>query len=170
MWRFLPNHSCESLAEVYFRFDFIVESDTAAALEVLRKDQRLTPASSSAIRRRGDMALAPSLHKLWLDADMREVEDQDLLAQLAAPYRPQAMDSGGRDYNLNPQRWRNLARLELPGLVDWGELCQAARRGAEEALRRRPALTQNLDTAARTAAAADYGRLAQLRTRPAVYR
>ena len=40
-----------------------------------------------------------------------------------------------------------------------------ARRSAEEALRRRPALTENLGTAARITAAADHGRLTQLRTR-----
>ncbi len=108
MWRFLPNHKCVGVAEVCFRFDFIVESDTTAALEVLLEAQRLTPASSSAMRRRGDLALAPSFHTVWLDVELREVENPTLLAQLAAPYRPDPMDSGGRDYNLNPQRWRNL--------------------------------------------------------------
>ena len=165
MWRFLPDYRNGSLAEVYFRFDFIVELDIAAAIEVLREAQRLTPASSLAIRRRGDMALAPSFHTLWLDGELCEVEDADLLARLAAPYQPEAMGTGGRDYNLNPQRWRKLARLELPALADWGELCRASRRRAEEVLRRRSALTRDLDTAASIAAAADYGRLAQLRTR-----
>jgi ATP-dependent helicase HepA len=165
MWRFLPNQVEASLAEVFFRFDFIVEADTSVALELLKEAGRLTSTSSSAVRRRGDMALAPSFHTLWLDSDLREVEDPRVLAMLYAPYRSTAMDDGGRDYNLNPQRWRNLANLDLPALVGWSELCREARHAAEKALRRRPALTQDLDSAARTTSEADHGRLAQLRTR-----
>ena len=41
--------------------------------------------------------------------------------------------------------------FELAALDDWGELCRVARRSAEDALRRRPALTENLGTAARDA-------------------
>jgi ATP-dependent helicase HepA len=50
-------------------------------------------------------------------------------------------------------------------LADWTELCRAACRSAEKLLRRRPTLTQGLEAAVRAAASADYGRLAQLRTR-----
>ncbi len=165
MWRYIPTHRAETVAEVFFRFDFVVEADIEAALQVLRAAGRSTPAAAAAIRRRGDMALAPSFHTLWLDAELCEVVQADRLAMLAAPYRHEAIDGAGRDYNLNPQRWRNLARLELPELADWGELCRAARRNAEEELRRRSALTKDLDSAARARAAVDYGRLAQLRTR-----
>ena len=62
MWRFLPNHRGESLAEVWFRFDFIVEADTAAALEVLREAQRLTPGvlvGDPSARRHGARAFVP---------------------------------------------------------------------------------------------------------------
>ena len=165
MWRFLPTHRAETVAEVFFRFDFVVDADIEAALQVLRAAGRLTPAAAAAIRRRSDMALAPSFHTLWLDAELCEVVQADRLAMLAAPYRHKAMDGAGRDYNLNPQRWRNLTRLELPALAEWGELCRAARRHAEEELRRRPALTKDLDAAARATAAVDYGRLAQMRIR-----
>jgi ATP-dependent helicase HepA len=165
MWRYVPTHRAETLAEVFFRFDFVVDADIEAALQVLRAAGRLTPAAAAAIRRRSDMALAPTFHTLWLDAELCEVVQVDRLAMLAAPYRHEAMDGAGRDYNLNPQRWRNVTRLELPALADWGELCRTARRNAEEELRRRPALTKDLDAAARATAAVDYGRLAQMRTR-----
>jgi len=165
MWRYVPTHRSETVAEVFFRFDFVVEADIDAALQVLHAAGRWTPAAAAAVARRGDMALAPSFHTLWLDVELCEVVQADRLAMLAAPYRHEAVDGAGRDYNLNPLRWRNLARLELPALADWGELCRAARRNAEEGLRRRPVLTKDLDAAARVTAAADYGRLAQLRTR-----
>jgi ATP-dependent helicase HepA len=165
LWRFVPNHKSESLADVYFRFDFMVEADLAASLEVLAQAGRLTPAAEAAIRRRGDMALGPSFHTLWLDAERREVDGAELLAVLSSTYRAEATDGAGRDFNLNPQRWKNVARLDLPALVDWPASCQAARETAEAELRLRPVLTKDLDAAARAAAAADYGRLAQLRTR-----
>lgn len=165
MWRFMPDYKGDSVADVFFRFDFGVQSDIAAALDVLGAAERLTPAAAAAIQRRGDMALAPSFHTLWLDGELRQVDDPGLLHRLTVPYRPEAADPGGRDYNLNPQRWRNLARLNLPALADWTELCRAARRSAEASLRRLPALTQGLDAAARAAAAITYARLAQLQTR-----
>lgn len=165
MWRFMPDYTSDSFADVFFRFDFIVQADIDAALDVLSATERLTPAATSAIRRRGDMALAPSFHTLWLDGELRPVDDAGLLTRLAAPYRPEAINQGGRDYNLNPQRWRNLAGLDIPALANWTELCREARRIAESWLRRRPALTKGLEAAGRVAAAADYGRLAQLGTR-----
>jgi ATP-dependent helicase HepA len=165
MWRFMPGYKSDNQADVFFRFDFIVQSDIAPALDVLGAAERLTPAAAAAIQRRSDMALAPSFHTLWLDGELRRVDDPGLLDRLTAPYRPDAADQGGRDYNLNPQRWRNLTRLDLPALADWTELCRAARRSAETSLRSLPALTQSLDAAARAATAADFGRLAQLQTR-----
>jgi ATP-dependent helicase HepA len=152
MWRLMPDYRSDSLADVFFRFDFIVQSDIAAALDVLRGAERLTPAAAAAIRRRGDMALAPFFHTIWLDGELCQVDHPGLLARLTVPYRPEALDQGGRDYNLNPQRWRNLVRLDLPALADWTELCRAARLSAETWLRRRPELTQGLEAAARAAA------------------
>jgi ATP-dependent helicase HepA len=165
MWRYMPDYKGGSIADVFFRFDFIVQSDTAGALDVLGAAERLTPAATAAILRRGDMALAPSFHTLWLDGELRQVDDPGLLARLAEAYRPEASDQGGRDYNLNAQRWRNLARLDVPALAYWTELCRAARCSAESWLRRLPSLTHRLEAAARDTATADYGRLAQLRTR-----
>ena len=66
------------------------------------------------------------------------MENPTLLADLAAPYRPEADDPGGRDYNLNPQRWRNLRASNSRLSSRLGRICRAARRSAEEALRRRP--------------------------------
>jgi ATP-dependent helicase HepA len=84
---------------------------------------------------------------------------------LGLAYRPEAGGQGGRDFNLNPRRWQQLAKLDVPQLAHWPELCREARRRAEEALRALPSLTGNLDAAIRRVAVADYGRLGQLRAR-----
>jgi len=83
------------------------------------------------------------------------------------PYRPSASDQGGRDFNLNPKRWRLLKATGLPQLDHWSDLCGAAREAAEERLRNLPAFNESLDAAARRAEAADAGRLGLLQARAA---
>ncbi len=165
VWRYYPDHRAQAVADLFFRFDFIVEADVEAALQVLARENGLTSASSAAMHRRGDMALAPFFHTLWLDEELTEVANPALLRRLSAVYRPEPDDDGGRDFNLNPRRWRNLRRLELPHLAQWAELCHAARERAEAQVRQLPSFTAALEAAARKSAEVERGRLAQLRAR-----
>lgn len=150
---------------LHFRFDFIVETDTRPAARVLRLADRLTSASLSSVSRRGDMALAPFFHTVWLDGELEEVVDPALLAALSKPYVVETNDHGGRDFNLNPRRWRILREMKLPFLDEWSEVCRRARMRAEECLRVLPALNDGLDRAARRAEVADGARLGLLQAR-----
>ena len=96
---------------------------------------------------------------------MSEVADSALLRRLSAVYRPKPDGHDGRDFNLNPRRWRNLGRLELPQLAQWAELCHAARERAEAKMRQIPTFKEALDAAARKSAEVERGRLAHLRAR-----
>lgn len=165
VWRYYPDHRAQAVADLFFRFDFIVEADVEAALQVLDRENRLTSAASAAMRRRGDMAVAPFFHTLWLDEELSEVADSALLRRLSAVYRPKPDGHDGRDFNLNPRRWRNLGRLELPQLAQWAELCHAARERAEAKMRQIPTFKEALDAAARKSAEVERGRLAHLRAR-----
>ena len=165
VWRHCPDYRAQGIADLFFRFDFIVEADVETALQVLARDSRLTSAASAAMRRRGDMALGPFFHTLWLDDEFTEVTDPALLRRLSAVYRPEPDGYGGRDFNLNPRRWRNLRRLELPQLVQWAESCHAARERAETQLRQLPSFADALEAAARKSTEVERGRLAQLRAR-----
>ncbi|MDQ2102192.1 protein DpdE [Azospirillum isscasi] len=133
-WRFFPGLRTEGTAHLYFRFDFIVEPDLTCARAVLAGAGKLSDSAQAAIKRRGDMALPPTFQTIWLDQELEPVTDEADLARLVLPYRPEAQPQGGRDYNLNPSRWRNIAQLGLPQLTDWPATCQAARRRAEEVL------------------------------------
>lgn len=165
-WRHLPASEGGS-PRLYFRFDFVVEADIAPAYDILELGNRLTPAAASSLKRRGDMALEPSFHTIWLDSERRNVSDPELLSALEAPYRVNACDQGGRDFNLNPRRWRALKALGVDHLSDWADLCSEARAAAEAALRSLPTLTEELAVAARRAETLASGRLGLLQARAA---
>lgn len=166
-WRHLPAYKGGSPG-LYFRFDFVVEADIAPAYDILELSNRLTPAAASSLKRRGDMALEPSFHTIWLDSERRIVSDAELLSALDAPYRVSASDQGGRDFNLNPRRWRALKTLGVDHLSDWGDLCSESRAAAEAALRSLPALNEELAVAARRAETLASGRLGLLQARAAL--
>jgi ATP-dependent helicase HepA len=165
LWRYVPGHHGDGVADLFFRFDFIVEADIGPARGILQSANRLSQSAAAAIGRRGDMALPPFFQTVWLDQELAPVEEPTTLRFLELPYRPEAGAQGDRDFNLNPRRWQQLAKLDLPHLAHWAELCREARRRAEETLRALPSLTGNLDAAIRHAAVVDYGRLGQLRAR-----
>ena len=164
MWRYEPSYISESTADIFLRFDFIVEADAASALEVLRS-HGFSNAAIAAIRRRADMALPPFFETVWLSQDLQAVEDPDRLQLLGRAYSPDGTADGGRDVNLNAQRWRRLERLDLPLLESWSPLCLKARATAEDALRSRTGFSDTVTQAERRAGEVEHGRLGQLRAR-----
>lgn len=165
MWRFVPDHVGDPIADIYFRFDFVLEADVAGAAKTLSDHGRYTSAAQAAIRRRGDMALPPFHRSLWLDRELLPVTDEVLLAQLMRPYSVEPDRSGAVDLNLNAQRWQRVLRLNLPELGFWADLCGKARVAVETALRDDPDLIESLAKAEQRALRVDLGRIGQLRAR-----
>lgn len=165
MWRYAPDHIGDPLAEFYFRFDFVLETEIAACTDVLVAHNRDTSAARAAVRRRGDMALAPFYRSIWLDRELALVHDEALMARLGRPYSVEPDRSGAVDLNLNSRRWQRLLQLHFPELAYWGELCGKARATAEDTLRADPDLIASLGQAVQRAARVDHGRLGQLRAR-----
>ncbi|GEO12615.1 protein DpdE [Microvirga aerophila] len=165
MWRFVPGYKSHQSADIFLRFDFVVEADLELAHNVLDRFGRNQSASTAAIRRRGDMALPPFFKTVWLTQEFEPVEDPALLEVLTRPYVPEPQDAGGRDFNLNARRWESVRRLNIPELDYWSEFCSKARIEAEVALRIQGDLTDKLAMAERRAATVDHGRLGQLRAR-----
>ncbi len=165
MWRFAPDHVGDSLADIYFRFDFVLEADAAGASKVLSEFGRETSTASAAIRRRGDMALPPFYRTLWFDRELTLVTDHALLTLLTRRYRVEPDRTGALDLNLNARRWQRVLQLRLPELSHWSDLCFKAREAAEKALRGSSDLIDTLAKAERRALQIDQGRLGQLRAR-----
>lgn len=168
MWRFAPDHVGDPLADIYFRFDFVLEADVADAARTLGEFGRHTSAAGAAIRRRGDMALPPFYRSLWLDRELALVTNQALLTLLTRRYRVEPDQSGALDLNLNPQRWQRLLQLRLPELAHWSGLCLKAREAAENALRGDADLIDSIAKAEQRAVRVDQRRLGQLRARARV--
>jgi ATP-dependent helicase HepA len=165
MWRFAPDHVGDQVADIYFRFDFVLEADIAGAARVLCDHGRDSSAGGAAIRRRGDMALPPFHRSLWLDRELASVTDAALLALLARPYSVEPDRNGAVDLNLNARRWQRVLQLNLPELGFWSDLCGKARLAAETALRADPDLIESLARAEQRALRVDLGRIGQLRAR-----
>ena len=165
MWRFIPNYESTNVSDLFFRFDYVISANVSLAEIVLNNAGRLGSASAAAIVRRGDMALPPFQQTIWLDRELEPVDDLELLAHLNLAYRPEAVAQGGRDFNLNPRRWRKMGRLDIPELQHWNDLCGAARARSEAVLRAMPNFIQGVDEAARRASSFDSGQLSQLWTR-----
>jgi ATP-dependent helicase HepA len=165
MWRFAPDHVGDPIADIYFRFDFVLEADVVAAARTLGDHGRDTSAAGAAIRRRGDMALPPFHRSLWLDRELAPVTDETLLARLTRPYSVEPDRGGAVDLNLNARRWQRVLQLHLPELGFWSDLCDKARLAAETALRGDPDLIVSLANAEQRALRVDLGRIGQLRAR-----
>ncbi|WP_259967265.1 protein DpdE [Leisingera caerulea] len=165
MWRFLPDHLGDPVADIYFRFDFVLEADVAGAAKALCDHGRDTNSANAAIRRRGDMALPPFHRSLWLDRELAPITDKALLAQLTRPYSVEPDRDGAVDLNLNTRRWERVLQLGLPELSYWSELSSKARVAAETALRADPDLIESLARAEQRALQVDLGRIGQLRAR-----
>lgn len=165
IWRVFPDYKSDAFADLFFRFDFVVEPDLTKAIEVLKHEGCWSDASAAALTRRGDMALPPFYQSMWLDQELERVTDRTLLEKLDHPYRPEGSDAGGRDYNLNPERWKNLGRLRLGQMSDWRRACLVARERAERELRDLALFNDRLKEADRRAAGVNQSRLGQLRAR-----
>lgn len=168
MWRYAPDHHGDPLADFYFRFDFIVEADVSKTLEIARAQGRGNSAASSAVRRRGDMALPAFYRTIWLDRELKPVVDETRLALLARSFSNEPGRNGALDVNLNTQRWQHLLKLPLPEVSHWSELCGKARFAADAHLRGHPDFIDGLARAEKSALKVDLGRIGQLRARAGV--
>jgi ATP-dependent helicase HepA len=127
MWRHVPGS--ESSPRLFFRFDFVVEADIAAARALADN----WAASIEALRRRADEASPIEYRTVWLDSDLDEVRDDRLLALLNLPYCKGCRPDGGSDTNLRSDRWPTLDASVSVG--DWDGFCTRARLTAERLLR-----------------------------------
>jgi ATP-dependent helicase HepA len=165
LWRCHPDYKPAEIADLFLRFDFIVEADIARAAELFAAGYSGTEKTAArAMRRRGDMLFPPFFHRLWLDEDLRPVEDPKLLRILEARYAPRR-EAAHQDVNLNPRRIRILASKGLRVVREWPNHVMNARKKAEEDLRSIGEVLERAGGAVDRARIEDAGRFARLRLR-----
>jgi ATP-dependent helicase HepA len=126
LWRQIPGYQTSEVADVFFRFDFLIEVDLAPAFELLQSSEE----GVHAVRRRGDEAFPPIFNTVWVDRDGEPVRSQEVLTQIEDSYKRES--HGGSDFNLNPARWEVVSNMGL--LSGWEGTCRAARKQAEALL------------------------------------
>jgi ATP-dependent helicase HepA len=140
-WREVPDYGNEfetgNGADLYFRFDFLVEANLPGIKELILE----RGLAIGAVARRAADAFAPEFCTIWVDIDGVQVTDADLVAELERPY------SRETDTNLRDLRW---ARFDALGLVaDWSGVCQSAYISASALLKARTKLDERVRDAQR---------------------
>lgn len=165
MWRHVPDYRLrsENPADTFLRFDFIVETNVAAALDAMggAADSGL----ATALSRRGDMALSPFYKTIWLDDELSAVTEPDLVEVLEAPYLKAPSDGSYQDWNINTGRWPLVKELRMPVTENWRQWIPQARAKAEQLLRDETDLDLISQRSIERAQEADEARFAQLRAR-----
>jgi ATP-dependent helicase HepA len=164
-WRFHPDYSRDSVADIYFKVNFIIEADISSSRELIGKLGYKVAPAIEAVRRRGDMALPPTYRTIWLDRELREVKDVDIIRLLQLEYREQQDYKGSFDVNVTGRHLVALKRIDLPELEYWPDYCMNARKSAEAMLRSSLDFSSLRREAMRAGANSGETRLSQLRAR-----
>jgi ATP-dependent helicase HepA len=160
LWKYRPKSNASNPADLYFRFDFLVDADVEPARKIIEKKPNLTLES---VRRGADQLFPPIIQTVWLGDDLKLVKDKQVLAILEQPYDKGHGGPLGRDYNINHERWEALGK-NYPA-AKWRKLCEKAREAAEELLRDHLQLKQLTKEKAERAVRIAAVRLAQQESR-----
>jgi ATP-dependent helicase HepA len=166
MWRHFPGY--ESMdgcgSDLYFRFDFLVEADLDGLEGESDQGPDLNSITIQSLRRRADGHLPPEYVSVWVDAN--GVASESAPEEAACPYRPRLQGDGGRDFNLNPMRWKEVhEQSNVPWLTTWPALCRSSRQTAQAYVQTLPRVRQLIDSALVTARAQHTIRQAQITSR-----
>ena len=138
MWR--VHRGWSSDPRLFLQFDFVVEADVTAAVEIAR----VRSVSRSAVERRAEEAFPPRAFTVFLDDGLSHVTDPELIRILQRPYA--SRKDGGADINIRHDRWAAVDASSA--IADWAEFCARGRRTAERVLRSDAALTSDHSEAA----------------------
>jgi ATP-dependent helicase HepA len=165
MWRRLDGYIVDSgnPADVFLRFDFIVEANINS--ETCDLDNNCSTSLQKALVRRGDMAFPPFYKTIWLDENLSIVTDPETLRVLEAPYRKSGEPEQYQDWNLNSERWSLLQDMGIPIVDAWHDWIAEARTVAEKRLRTETDLEKVCEDAIDIAETLNQGRFAQLNAR-----
>jgi len=170
MWRHFPNIEDAHFGDtrLYFRFDFLVETDLGSALKILDASS-ITNARAArlSLRRRGDSLFPPSLVRIWVDEDGEEPNKSFVQKYLDGTYvrEEEATNQGYIDKNLNIFRLPKIKEALPFNFEGWNDQCVWMRDRAEKRLVENESLVLNQKEAIERARVQNEVRYAQLTTR-----
>ena len=166
MWRHMPGYETDEAAEIFIKFNFVVDTDVDAAVNIYAETGiAIDKTARTALSRRGDMVFPPFFQSLWLNGSLEVVDDSELHEILSRPYNRDEPEKGYLDKNLNTKRWRQIIELGLPVMDYWREWVSRAKQAAEVSLYHQVDIEKRTHEAVKRAEELDSCRFAQLRTR-----
>ncbi|MFC2034887.1 protein DpdE [Chloroflexota bacterium] len=129
LWRHIPNSQIP-INSLCFELDYIIETDLSHVNNLLN-DHGFGPEANLALSHKADAWLPPEYSVIYVDSDVKIIENPQLLNVLQRPYR--SFDKGGTDYNLNINRQQAMNTVISPDR--WQELCENVRGLAESTMR-----------------------------------
>ena len=169
MWRYRPDVNIDNFAELYFCFDFIVETDTSETRKLICKEYQVSDESiQDSIQRKGDVFYRPFIQTIWLDENLELVNVEDKLRILQEPYNSKLSIDHSRDYNINQDRWALLE--DMYDSNSWRETCIAAKKSALKHLYEQANLITLTKTSAKIAREKTFIILDQLKSRIISYK
>ena len=140
-WRQDPERKQGEQAFLYFRFDYLIETDLSKAYELCENFENL---SIHSLRRRADEFFPPHRVHLWIDQDLNIHEESELPASVSTPYEA---NGNFRDYNLNASRWLKIESQPGVDLDGWENLCSNVRDLSEKHIRVKLGLSEKVKAA-----------------------
>jgi len=136
LWRSDPNYKSNSIADVFFRFDFVIEIDLGSVIEACKLiHEQFMKISSNSIQRQGDMLFRPFIKTIWVDSNKQLVDADRVTEYLEIGYSKRPRNNGIYDTNLRAERWEVVKRLGVPEIDYWADLCFDIRKASEKQLR-----------------------------------
>jgi ATP-dependent helicase HepA len=162
MWRHLRMYESRDASgvDLYFRFDFLMEANVSPAASADEDGDVVR-----ALGRRADHHFPPQFYTVWVSTATGA--DVEAPPSLCDSYRPnESVSGGGRDYNLNPNRWQVLhMRSDIPWTAEWSRHCTEAGVAAREFIERLEEVQERIRNGTRKLQAQHDARVAQLTSR-----
>ncbi|MGJ7523386.1 protein DpdE [Variovorax sp. LT1P1] len=145
LWRVRPQYAVNdpSGADLFFRFDFVVEAESPPATD----RSAVRQIRAHALARQAGASLPPLYFTVWTSGG-GEILDNPPPVVLEDYKSGQRQPYSGPDFNLNPERWRALQHTgKLTWLHEWDLLCKHARTKAERSVRQSDRMREHVERA-----------------------
>jgi ATP-dependent helicase HepA len=165
MWRQVYDHFPSSEIKMYFRFDFLIETQLDEAIAVLASHGMGSEQSArSTLARRGDALFGPVVVQVWIDEEGDEPDDA-FMERFLRPNYAKKSGEGYIDKNLEMPHLRAFRRLVPDTFANWSERCARMRERALSKAVAQEELVQSQQKSVKRSLAEDEIRHAQLQTR-----
>lgn len=164
-WRYIPGYQTTQIAAIFFRFDFIIETNLDDAVVEAQQYLCSNKSALAILKRRADMIFSPIVETIWLNSELEPADTKILKDYLIEEYKRPLRNKAIKDFNLNSSRWEKVKAKNLDVLDYWSSLCFKAKEVAIKEIRKTTKLDNLTKKCIETNKEKDEYYYAQLRSR-----